>query len=93
MNDQLRNELDQRSKIVEKEREKTQTTLRELKSANAQRFDLQQQLDRRENQIKGTLNRIEVKLGLKRVLDFSEPNTRRRDNICSKKKLTYVPYF
>lgn len=60
MNDQLRSELDQRSKIVEKEREKTRSTLRELDTANAQCYQLQQQLGQRENQIKGTLNRIEV---------------------------------
>ncbi|KAK3805059.1 MAG: hypothetical protein JOS17DRAFT_768917 [Linnemannia elongata] len=60
MNDQLRSELDQRSKIVEKEREKTRSTLRELDTANAQCYQLQQQLGQRENQIKGTLNRIEM---------------------------------
>jgi hypothetical protein len=60
MNDQLRSELDQRSKIVEKEREKSRSTLRELNTANEQCYQLQQQLGQRENQIKGTLNRIEV---------------------------------
>ncbi|KAF9140776.1 hypothetical protein BGX30_005982 [Mortierella sp. GBA39] len=60
MNDQLRSELDQRSKIVEKEREKTRSTLRELDTANSQCYQLQQQLGQRENQIKGTLNRIEM---------------------------------
>ncbi|KAF9152313.1 hypothetical protein BG015_005459 [Linnemannia schmuckeri] len=60
MNDQLRSELDQRSKIVEKEREKTRSTLQELDTANAQCYQLQQQLGQRENQIKGTLNRIEM---------------------------------
>ncbi|KAF9128184.1 hypothetical protein BGW39_005287 [Mortierella sp. 14UC] len=60
MNDQLRSELDQRSKVVEKEREKTRSTLRELDAVNAQCYQLQQQLGQRENQIKGTLNRIEM---------------------------------
>ncbi|KAF9922576.1 hypothetical protein FBU30_007311 [Linnemannia zychae] len=60
MNDQLRNELDQQSKIVEKERDKTRSTLRELDTVNAQFYKLQHQLSQRENQIKSTLNRIEV---------------------------------
>ncbi|KAG0364245.1 hypothetical protein BGZ54_007700 [Gamsiella multidivaricata] len=60
MNDQLRNELDQRSKVVEKEREKTRSTLRELDAVNAQCFKLQQQLSQRENAIKSTLSRIDM---------------------------------
>ncbi|KAG0209086.1 hypothetical protein BGX33_005850, partial [Mortierella sp. NVP41] len=59
MNDQLRSELDQRSKVAEKEREKTRSTLRELDTVNAQCLQLQQQLNQRESQIKGTLTRIE----------------------------------
>ncbi|KAG0291001.1 hypothetical protein BGZ96_005575 [Linnemannia gamsii] len=69
MNDQLRSELDQRSKIVEKEREKTRSTLRELDTANAQCYQLQQQLGQRENQIKGTLNRIEILSQRKEVIE------------------------
>ena len=60
MNDQLRNELDQRAKVVEKEREKTRSTLRELDAVNAQCSKLQQQLGQRESAIKSTLSRIEV---------------------------------
>ncbi|KAF9895826.1 hypothetical protein BX616_008743, partial [Lobosporangium transversale] len=59
MNDQLRNELEQRSKATEKEREKTRSALRELDAANAQCYQLQQQLSQRENVIKNTLSRIE----------------------------------
>ncbi|KAF9901299.1 hypothetical protein EC991_006281 [Linnemannia zychae] len=69
MNDQLRSELDQRSKVVEKEREKTRSTLRELDTANAQCYQLQQQLGQRENQIKGTLNRIEMLRQRREVAD------------------------
>ncbi|ORZ19225.1 hypothetical protein BCR41DRAFT_351783 [Lobosporangium transversale] len=60
MNDQLRNELEQRSKATEKEREKTRSALRELDAANAQCYQLQQQLSQRENVIKNTLSRIEL---------------------------------
>ncbi|KAF8934386.1 hypothetical protein EDD21DRAFT_377196 [Dissophora ornata] len=60
MNDQLRNELDQRAKVVEKEREKTRSTIRELDAVNAQCSKLQQQLGQRENAIKSTLSRIEM---------------------------------
>ncbi|KAF9438123.1 hypothetical protein BGZ76_009654 [Entomortierella beljakovae] len=60
MNDQLRNELDQRSKIVEKEREKTRSAQRELETVNSQCYQLQQQLSHRENAIKSTLSRIEM---------------------------------
>ncbi|KAG0277456.1 hypothetical protein BGZ95_005913 [Linnemannia exigua] len=69
MNEQLRSELDQRSKVVEKEREKTRSTLRELDTINAQCYQLQQQLGQRENQIKGTLNRIEMLSQRKEVVD------------------------
>ncbi|KAG0024459.1 hypothetical protein BGZ80_002773 [Entomortierella chlamydospora] len=60
MNDQLRNELEQRSKVAEKEREKTRSTQRELETANAHCYKLQQQLVQRENAIKNTLSRIEM---------------------------------
>ncbi|KAF9114044.1 hypothetical protein BGX27_000243 [Mortierella sp. AM989] len=60
MNDQLRSELEQRSKMAEKEREKTRSTQRELETVNAHCYKLQQQLDQRENAIKNTLSRIEM---------------------------------
>ncbi|KAF9397521.1 hypothetical protein BGX21_008781 [Mortierella sp. AD011] len=60
MNDQLRNELEQRSKVAEKEREKTRSTQRELETVNAHCYKLQQQLVQRENAIKNTLSRIEM---------------------------------
>ncbi|KAF9185159.1 hypothetical protein BGZ51_002930 [Haplosporangium sp. Z 767] len=60
MNDQLRSELDQRSRVAEKEREKAASVLRELESVTTDCFKLQQQLDQRENVIKSAMTRIEV---------------------------------
>ncbi|KAG0266362.1 hypothetical protein BG011_002481 [Mortierella polycephala] len=60
MNDQLRSELDQRSRVAEKEREKATSALRELESVTTDCFKLQQQLDQRENVIKSAMSRIEV---------------------------------
>lgn len=60
MNEQLRSELDQRSRMADKDREKARSTLRDLDSVNAQCYKLQQQLGQRENQIKSTLSKLEV---------------------------------
>ncbi|KAG0353650.1 hypothetical protein BG005_007088 [Podila minutissima] len=60
MNEQLRSELDQRSRMADKDREKARATLRDLDLANAQCYKLQQQLGTRENQIKTTLTKLEM---------------------------------
>ncbi|KAI1294083.1 hypothetical protein EDD11_008256 [Mortierella claussenii] len=60
MNNQLRNQLDQRIKVVEKEREKTQSTLRELDAVNTHCYNLQQQLGQKEEAIKSILSRIKL---------------------------------
>ncbi|KAF9370756.1 hypothetical protein CPB97_002496 [Podila verticillata] len=60
MNEQLRSELDQRSRMADKDREKARSTLRDLDSVNAQCYKLQQQLGQRENQIKSTLSKLEM---------------------------------
>ncbi|KAF9349514.1 hypothetical protein BGX26_012195 [Mortierella sp. AD094] len=69
MNDQLRSELEQRSKVAEKEREKTRSTQRELETVNSHCYKLQQQLVQRENAIKNTLSRIEMLRQRREVAD------------------------
>ncbi|KAF9204957.1 hypothetical protein BGZ49_004666 [Haplosporangium sp. Z 27] len=69
MNDQLRSELEQRSKTAEKEREKTRSAQRELETVNAHCYKLQQQLAHRENAIKSTLSRIEILRQRREVAD------------------------
>ncbi|KAG0333445.1 hypothetical protein BG004_000840 [Podila humilis] len=60
MNEQLRSELDQRSRMADKDREKARATLRDLDAVNAQCYSLQIQLGQRENIIKGVLSRLEM---------------------------------
>ncbi|KAG0304460.1 hypothetical protein BGZ98_005495 [Dissophora globulifera] len=69
MNDQLRSELDQRAKVLEKEREKTRSAIRELDAVNAQCYNLEQQLGQRENAIKSTVSRIDMLRQRKEVVE------------------------